>query len=75
MSGKEINEWLDKPIDYITRRGLKIPKMRYEDHETYVRVFLNGELINNYSEMYAAANYFFLPVNNNFANSASNVSL
>jgi hypothetical protein len=69
LTGKECNAYLDKPYGYETRRGLKIPRMKYEDHETYVIIFKNGELIDSYSDMIATANYFFLPVKGNFNNS------
>lgn len=65
--GKTANETLTHALGDETRKGLKIPRYRYKDHETYVIVFLNGELIENYSEMYAASNYFFLPVDEEFA--------
>ena len=65
--GNRANELLLAPLGTESRKGLKIPRCRYKDHETYVIVFLNGELIENYSEMYAASNYFFLPVNDEFA--------
>lgn len=68
LSGKVANESLTFALGNENRKGLKIPRYRYKDHETYVIIFLNGELIENYSEMYAASNYFFLPINNNFAN-------
>lgn len=68
ISGKTANESLTFPLGKENRKGLKIPRYKYSDHETYVMVFLNGELISNYSEMYVASNYFFLPINDNFAN-------
>lgn len=68
VSGKTANESLTFALGNENRNGLKIPRYRYKDHETYVIVFLNGELIENYSEMYAASNYFFLPVDKEFAN-------
>ena len=66
--GKEANESLTFALGTENRKGLKIPRYKYNDHETYVIVFLNGELIENYSEMYASSNYFFLPVDKEFAN-------
>ena len=68
VSGKTANESLEYALGIETRKGLKIPRYRYRDHETYVIVFVNGELIENYSEMYAASNYFFLPIDEKFAN-------
>lgn len=67
LTGKECNAYLDKAFDYETRKGLKIPRMKYNDHETYVIIFKNGELIENYCKLIAAPNYFFLPVENKFA--------
>jgi hypothetical protein len=49
-------------------KGINIPRLRYKDHETYIIIFLNGELISNYSDMMVASNYFYLPVSSNFAN-------
>lgn len=68
VSGKTANESLTFPLGYEKRKGLKIPRYKYKNHETYVIVFLNGEIIDNYSEMYVAANYFYLPIDKNFAN-------
>lgn len=67
VSGKKANESLTFALGNEKRKGLKIPRYKYKDHETYVIIFLNGELIDNYSEMYAASNYFFLPINEEFA--------
>lgn len=64
--GDEANNSLTFAFGDENCRGLKIPRYRYKDHETYVMVFLNGELIDNYSDMYATSNYFFLPVNTEF---------
>ena len=69
LSGKECNKYLDANYDYETRRGLKIPRMKYEHHEAYVIIFKNGELIENYSKLIAASNYFFLPVEGKFEDS------
>jgi hypothetical protein len=66
-TGAELNARLNTPFANEHRRGLKIPRCKYSDHETYVIIFVNGELISNYSEMYAASNYFFLPINNDFS--------
>lgn len=68
ISGRTANNSLTFALGNENRKGLKIPRYKYKDHETYVIIFLNGELINNYSEMYAASNYFFLPINKEFAN-------
>lgn len=48
-------------------KGLKIPRSKCSDHETYVIVFINGEIIENYNEMYVTSNYFFLPRTEEFA--------
>lgn len=66
ITGKEANESLTFALGNETRKGLKIPRYKYSDHETYVIIFVNGELIENYSEMYASSNYFFLPVDKDF---------
>jgi len=66
VSGKTANESLYFVVGNENRKGLKIPRYRYKDHETYVMVFHNGELIETYSNMYVAPNYFFLPVEKEF---------
>ena len=68
ISGKAANTSLTFALGTEKRKGLKIPRYKYKDHETYVIIFVNGELIENYSEMYAASNYFFLPIDKNFSN-------
>lgn len=68
LNGKTANESLLFPFGTEKRKGLKIPRRKYRDHETYVIVFLNGELISSYSNMYVAPNYFFIPIEEEFAN-------
>lgn len=66
--GRIANNSLTFDLGTENRKGLKIPRYKYKDHETYVIIFLNGELIENYSEMYVSSNYFFLPIDKEFAN-------
>lgn len=66
FSGDKVNEGLTYIFSYESRKGIKIPRKRYKDHETYCMVFLNGELYENYSQMIAYPNFFFIPVDNEF---------
>ena len=66
FTGSQANESLIYQFMYENKRGLKIPRKRYRDHETYVMVFLNGELYENYYRMIAYANFFFIPVDEGF---------
>lgn len=66
FTGKQANESLMFQFMYENKRGLKIPRKRYRDHETYVMVFLNGELYDRYYLMIAYANFFFIPVEEGF---------
>lgn len=43
------------------KMGITIPRYKYDDHETYILVFINGLLIDRYDEMQVSANYFFIP--------------
>lgn len=52
-----------RPYQYETGVGLKIPRYRHEDNESYVIIFENGELIQEYSQMIVYPNFFFIPVN------------
>jgi hypothetical protein len=65
--GYEANESLLGVIDYENRKGLKIPRNKYEKHESYVLVFENGELIEEYSQMCVYPNFFFIPMDREFA--------
>lgn len=67
VPGKQANESLTFDLGTEKRKGLKIPRYKYSDHETYVIVFVNGELISTYSDMYVASNYFFIPIEKEFA--------
>lgn len=69
ISGTEANKWLDMSFQYENRRGLKLPRMKFKDHETYLMVFLNGELINTYSDMIVFTNFVFIPIDNPFQDS------
>ena len=64
ITGKEANANI---IDittypYESRIGLKIPRHKYENHESYVLIFENGKLLKEYSEMSAYPNFFYVPV-------------
>lgn len=66
LTGEHVNANLDKPYEYETRRGLKISRHKYENHESYVIVFVNGILIEEYSKMIAYPNFFFIPKEDSF---------
>ena len=66
MTGSEVNATLDKRICYVDRYGLKVPRMKYEDHETYAMVFVNGVLIDRYYDMLVYPNVQFIPVDEEF---------
>ena len=74
LTGKEVNDSLNKPYTYESRNGLKIPRHKYENHESYVMVFENGELLPEYSKMIAYSNFFFIPMDRQF-NNASTIEL
>lgn len=69
ISGSEANRWLETPFTYESRKGLKLPRMKFKDHETYLMVFLNGELISTYSDMIVFPNFVFIPIENEFKDS------
>lgn len=75
LTGEEVNSELDKSYAYETRRGLKIPRHKYENHESYVLVFENGELIEEYSKMIAYPNFFFIPIEERRFNDADQIEL
>ena len=66
LSGKEANRNLNIPMGYETRRGLKIPRQKFYNHETFCMVFLNGELIEQYSKMIAYHDFFFIPIEDDY---------
>ena len=45
LSGTKCNEELYKPMFGNNKIGLKIPRMRHSDHESYVLIYLNGSKI------------------------------
>jgi hypothetical protein len=66
VSGKEINRNLDIPVGNENRRGIKIPRHKFYNHETYCIVFLNGELIKQYSQMVVYHDLFFIPIEEDY---------
>lgn len=66
FTGKQANESLIYDFMYERKRGLKIPRKKYKDHETYMMLFLNGELYEDYYKTICYANFFFIPVDDNF---------
>lgn len=66
LTGMKANESLSYDLGYETRHGLKLPRMKHGYHETYAIVFVNGEIIETYSEMMVFPNHLFIPVNGEF---------
>lgn len=62
IDGEEANRQLEIPNAFEYGRGLKIPRQKYFDHETYCLVFLNGDLFEFYSSMIVYHDFFFIPV-------------
>lgn len=67
FTGSQANDNLVYTFMYQSKRGLKIPRKKYKNHETYMMVFLNGELFENYYKTIAYANFFFIPVDDDFS--------
>lgn len=67
ITGKKANEALEHTFMYESRRGLKIPRKRYKNHETYFMMFVNGELFEDYYRTIAYSNFFFIPIEDNFS--------
>ena len=66
LTGAQCNSQLNNNYMYEHRRGLKFPRRRWIDHESYCMVFVNGLLHERYSDMIVYQNFFFLPMSNNF---------
>ena len=64
--GNDANKALIYEFMYESNRGLKIPRKKYGDHEAYFMIFLNGELYENYHKTIVYANFFFIPIDENF---------
>lgn len=60
----EVNDRRNKesPYQYEIGIGLKIPRYKHENTESYVIVFENGELLQEYSKMVVYPNFFFIPI-------------
>lgn len=74
ISGEEANDALKELSQYDDTIGLKITKSKYSNHESYVLVFEDGELIEEYGNMKSYANFFFIPIERSF-NPASQIEL
>ena len=68
FTGEEANTLIRNNITKYGKRGLVISRSKYENHESYVMVFENGELLEEYSDMIVSSNYFFIPINRSFNN-------
>ena len=67
FTGSQANESLIYTFMYENKRGLKVPRKRYKNHETYFMMFLNGELYENYYRTLCYPNFFFIPVDDGFS--------
>ena len=66
MSGSDVNKLF---TSFLRNKGIKIPRMTYENHETYAMVFVNGELIEEYSTMITTSNLLFIKRDKKFNSS------
>jgi len=66
LTGEEANNALVYKFMYESRRGLKIPRKAYSHHETYFMIFVNGELFSEYYRTIAYANFFYIPLEDDF---------
>lgn len=67
FTGREANASLIYTFAYEDRRGIKIPRKSYNNHEAYFMLFRNGELFSEYYRTIVYSNFFFIPVDNNFS--------
>ena len=65
FSGAELN---NKIISINSISGIKISRSKYNNHESYIIIFENGELIEEYNNLLIYPNFFFLPINRQFNN-------
>lgn len=70
ITGKQANESMKLSLDYEKRNGLKIPRNKYNNHESYVLVFEDGELLEEYSNMIVYPNFLFIPMKREFSPSS-----
>lgn len=70
FTGAEANDIIRKNNNKYGKKGLVIFRNKYKNHESYVIVFENGELLEEYSNMIVYTNYFFIPINRSFTNTA-----
>lgn len=70
FTGSEVNTNISRNITKYGKRGLMISRSKYENHESYVIIFENGELLREYSDMIVSSNYFFIPIERSFSNTA-----
>ena len=66
MIGSEVNNLF---VTFLGNKGIKLPRMTYENHETYAMVFVNGELIEEYSTMITTSNLLFIKRDKKFNSS------
>ena len=71
LTGDEANQRI---TEHSNNHGLVIQKNKYESHESYVLIFEDGELIEEYSNMIVYSNFFFIPIERLF-NSNSQIEL
>ena len=71
LTGDKVNSCI-KQYNGVT--GLMIGKNKYQNHESYILIFEDGELIEEYSKMIVYSNFFFIPMERLF-NSDSQIEL
>ena len=66
LTGSKANEAITSVLSYEQRQGLKITRSGYENNESQILVFEDGELLKEYSNMLVYTNYFFIPMSRLF---------
>lgn len=74
FTGIEANENINNTYAYESRKGLKIPRHKYENHESFIMIFEDGELLDEYSKMIVYPNFFFIPMDRLF-NTSSQIEI
>ena len=62
LTGKQINSSLSSPLGTFNKNGMKISRSKYGNHESYIMIFKNGELLEDYSKMIVYSNFFYIPL-------------
>lgn len=62
ITGTQFNQSLSFPLGNNDNYGLKIPRMKVNDRETFALIFINGLLMKSYDTMVVYPNYLFFTV-------------